>query len=376
MKIKEMEQRTGIPSANIRYYEKEGLLHPVRKENNYREYSEGDLKRLEQIKILRLLGVRLEDIRKIYDGTLTLDAVMAERLETLDNEESQLKEVRRVCENIVGHNMKVEMLHEEILESTNDGTIWKERLAQVLKEDMSKVAVNRTKMNRQITGILSIGFLINAIIAFVAAPVIERTPLTFVDIVGRGYSGEHPKYGLIAMAALVLLVALGISLYLTASVKIYIVIFVLTSVLLSPTLMAVIGVAVSDSLKHQICGYFPLFWMFLIIYAVIYCIASERNEKLLEHTGTALIYALIMTVVLTGLSYLCIRSWMMPLIMLLITTVYLMLFWTAVNNDVRSYTKYYAAKSAIRMMNPVAIIFSYYGRSKTPMWGDFSDNKK
>ena len=69
MKIKEMEQRTGIPSANIRYYEKEGLLHPVRKENNYREYSEEDLNRLEQIKILRLLGVSLEDIRKIYEGT-------------------------------------------------------------------------------------------------------------------------------------------------------------------------------------------------------------------------------------------------------------------------------------------------------------------
>ena len=77
MKIKEMEQRTGIPSANIRYYEKEGLLHPVRKENNYREYSEEDLNRLEQIKILRLLGVSLEDIRKIYEGKLTLDSVMA-----------------------------------------------------------------------------------------------------------------------------------------------------------------------------------------------------------------------------------------------------------------------------------------------------------
>ena len=178
------------------------------------------------------------------------------------------------------------------------------------------------------------------------------------------------------MIALVLLVALGIALYFTASVKVYIVIFILTSVLLSPTLMAVIGAAANSSLKRQICGYFPLFWMFLIIYAVIYCIASERNERLLEHTGTALIYALVMTVVLTGLSYLCIRSWMMPMIMLLIATVYLMLFWTDVNRDVRSYTKYYAAKSAIRMINPIAVIFSYYGRSKTPMWGDFTDNKK
>ena len=66
----------------------------------------------------------------------------------------------------------------------------------------------------------------------------------------------------------------------------------------------------------------------------------------------------------------------MPMITLLIATVYLILFWTAVNGDVKEYTQYYAAKSAIRMMNPIAIIFSYYGKSKTPMWGDFSDNKK
>ena len=48
MKIKEVEQRVGITRANIRYYEEEGLLNPVRnRENNYREYSEEDVKNLE-----------------------------------------------------------------------------------------------------------------------------------------------------------------------------------------------------------------------------------------------------------------------------------------------------------------------------------------
>ena len=376
MKIREMEQRTGIPSANIRYYEKEGLLHPVRKTNNYREYSEKDLERLEQIRVLRVLGIGLEDIRKIYQKELTLESVIVERLETLDSEEIQLKEVRRVCESIVGHNMKIEMLHEEIFKDDNDEIIWKERLAQVLKEDMSKVTENRTQMNRQIAGVLSVGFLINAIMAFATAPIIERTPLTFLDIWGRGYPSEHPKYGMVAMIALMMLVALGIALYFTASVKIYIVIFVLTSTLLSPVLMAITGAAVNDSLKRQICEYFPLFWMFLIIYVVIYCIASERNKRLVEYTGAALVYALAMVVILTALSYLCIRSWMMPMIMLGIAAVYLILFWMAVNGDVGTYTKYYAVKSAIRMLNPIAIIFSYYGRSKTPMWGDFSDHKR
>jgi len=57
MKIKEVENQVGMTRANIRYYEQEGLLNPTsRNENNYREYSEEDVKQLQRIKILRLLG--------------------------------------------------------------------------------------------------------------------------------------------------------------------------------------------------------------------------------------------------------------------------------------------------------------------------------
>ena len=33
MNIREIEQQLGIPRANVRYYEKEGLLHPQRSAN-------------------------------------------------------------------------------------------------------------------------------------------------------------------------------------------------------------------------------------------------------------------------------------------------------------------------------------------------------
>ena len=49
MTSKEMEARSGVPRANIRYYEAEGLLHPQRAKNGYREYSEADLAELEKI---------------------------------------------------------------------------------------------------------------------------------------------------------------------------------------------------------------------------------------------------------------------------------------------------------------------------------------
>ena len=43
MTIRELEQKSGLERANIRFYEKEKLLNPVRRENGYRDYSEEDL---------------------------------------------------------------------------------------------------------------------------------------------------------------------------------------------------------------------------------------------------------------------------------------------------------------------------------------------
>ena len=40
MTILELEQRTGLDRSAIRYYEREGLISPNRKENSYRDYSE------------------------------------------------------------------------------------------------------------------------------------------------------------------------------------------------------------------------------------------------------------------------------------------------------------------------------------------------
>ena len=73
MKINEVEQLVGITKRNIRFYEKEGLLSPVRNaDNGYRDYGEEDVQTLRKIKLLRKLDVPLEEIRKMQRGTLTL----------------------------------------------------------------------------------------------------------------------------------------------------------------------------------------------------------------------------------------------------------------------------------------------------------------
>ena len=43
MTIKEVEEQTGLSRSNLRFYEKEKLIHPARNEkNDYREYSQQD----------------------------------------------------------------------------------------------------------------------------------------------------------------------------------------------------------------------------------------------------------------------------------------------------------------------------------------------
>ena len=97
MTSKEMESRSGVPRANIRYYEAEGLLTPARSGNGYRDYSEEDLRTLEKIKLLRRLGVTIEELRALRDGEADLSAVLDRRLAEVGGERSALGRVEQVC---------------------------------------------------------------------------------------------------------------------------------------------------------------------------------------------------------------------------------------------------------------------------------------
>lgn len=97
MTSKEMEARSGVPRANIRYYEAEGLLAPARAKNGYREYSEEDLAVLEKIKLLRRLGVSVEELKALRSGSASLLAVLDRRLAELGGQRGTLERVEQVC---------------------------------------------------------------------------------------------------------------------------------------------------------------------------------------------------------------------------------------------------------------------------------------
>ena len=100
MNVQEMEKLTGLERANIRYYEKEGLLKPEREKNGYRNYSEEDKETLLKIKLLRELGVSLAEIRDLQEGRVKMVQVMTERVMRADQEVSGLHRAKELCEKI------------------------------------------------------------------------------------------------------------------------------------------------------------------------------------------------------------------------------------------------------------------------------------
>lgn len=98
MKINEAEALAGISKKNIRFYEEQGLLSPKRNnDNGYRDYGPEEIAVLRQIKLLRKLGVPLEEIRNMQSGSHTLGDGMRRHLVTLERERRNLEQAMALC---------------------------------------------------------------------------------------------------------------------------------------------------------------------------------------------------------------------------------------------------------------------------------------
>ena len=102
MTIKEVEQMTGLPRSNIRFYEKEKLISPTRNTSNgYREYSEEDIKTIKKVAYLRTLGISIEDIRRLSSKEANLYDIVKIQRQTLEQQLSELENARSMCERML-----------------------------------------------------------------------------------------------------------------------------------------------------------------------------------------------------------------------------------------------------------------------------------
>ncbi|MBS7209105.1 MAG: MerR family transcriptional regulator [Lachnospiraceae bacterium] len=102
MNIKEVEEQTGLPRSNIRFYEKENLILPLRNEKNgYRVYSEKDVENIKKIADLRTLGLSVENIRNIIEEKISLQESIQQQYSLLDKELKELENAKILCEKML-----------------------------------------------------------------------------------------------------------------------------------------------------------------------------------------------------------------------------------------------------------------------------------
>lgn len=140
MNIKQAQSRSGVSKRNIRYYEQEGLIQPARnEENDYREYSEQDIRTLKLIRALRMIDMPLEQIRQILRGQTPIrDAAAAQRLRLVQKVQ-QLESAIRFCDEF-STLADVEELDIDGLLARMEAPEHKESLYHQWVDDYKKVA--------------------------------------------------------------------------------------------------------------------------------------------------------------------------------------------------------------------------------------------
>ncbi len=162
MKIHEVEALAGITRGNIRFYEKEGLLSPNRNsENGYRTYDEADVVWLKKIRLLRMLDIPIEEIRRMKDGQLTLSDAMERHLVQLQRRRYTLDSMTALCTHIRDSR-------EQLGDLDPDAVLASMEAAE--QQGTQFVPVNRTdKVRRYIGPLVGAGFMIVAMLLAFAA---------------------------------------------------------------------------------------------------------------------------------------------------------------------------------------------------------------
>lgn len=180
MKIKQVEELVGITRKNIRFYEEQGLLQVARADNGYREYHMQDVRRLQQIRLLRKLSVPLEDIRALFAGTLRLDTCLSRQTMQYERQKRALDQMTKFCEMLMQENTSLESL---------DAELCLERMEHLEKEGTSFMDVNKTDVQkkRRNGAVLGAAFMICVMLAVIAlvlwANTQEEIPMPVLCIV-------------------------------------------------------------------------------------------------------------------------------------------------------------------------------------------------
>ena len=141
MNIKQAETLSGVSRQNIRFYEREGLITPDRNpENDYREYHEGHIETLKQIRALRMVDMPLDSIRQLLRGSCTMQEAASSQEKALAAKAEELQIAIRFCRELSSVERLEELDVDTLLSRMEQPENKKELFAQWL-EDYRKVSL-------------------------------------------------------------------------------------------------------------------------------------------------------------------------------------------------------------------------------------------
>ena len=136
-RIGQASTRSGVSAANIRFYEKAGLLSAgARSDNSYRSYNDRDIHQLRFIRLCRAMDMSLDEVRTLLnldlssksDCAVANDALqqhiahVQERLRELRVLQRDLVELRDRCDGSGPKCRIMEALHERADRMSRDAT--------------------------------------------------------------------------------------------------------------------------------------------------------------------------------------------------------------------------------------------------------------
>lgn len=182
MKINEVEAQVGITKKNIRFYEEQGLLSPRRNsENGYRDYGEAEVAVLRRIKLMRKLGVSLEEIRRMQAGGTVADG-MRRHLVTLERERKSLEQSIQLCQSLKDREERLDALDaaallEEMERLEQAGTTFQDKQ----KNDARPVRYAGAAVMALLTTALMVGIIVLMVWGFTVDPA-DAPPMALLAV--------------------------------------------------------------------------------------------------------------------------------------------------------------------------------------------------
>lgn len=101
MKTKEIERMLGTTKQTLIYYEKEGMIHPKRDENNYRNYTQKDIDIIKLILLLRSMDISIDDIKFVLNNQLSIREALNNKKENIKHSKTELDEIDKKIQNYI-----------------------------------------------------------------------------------------------------------------------------------------------------------------------------------------------------------------------------------------------------------------------------------